>query len=182
MQMDELKLEQDSSGTGATALSRELLEYFPADGLSWPYHRRVHEAYSECFAANDGRRASVEASSLKMLREDLRVAGRTPRERRVAADALSCLEELCAPAVPPRYRARVVRDFTSRRVLGRSDYVLEIHTYSHEPEEMTEELAQHGLHSIQSAHEGCLCLDAEAPPVQPLYPLELGVFESLATR
>jgi hypothetical protein len=47
---------------------------------------------------------------------------------------------------------------------------------------MAEELVQHGFHLIETAHEGCLCLDPTVAPASLIHELHKGVFECLAWR
>lgn len=182
MLMDKIAFEQRASDESRRLFQHALLERFPANGLSWPYARRLHEAYSAYLGSEDDRSNSLEEMLIAWLRKTFVESGGSARERRLAADAKLCLDELCGPTVPAEYKVRIGRDLLSRLALGRSDYMHEIYTYAHEPEEMTDELVRKGFHAVESAHEGCLCLDPEAPHVRPIHPASVDVFESLARR
>lgn len=182
MLLDEIPLERFSAAINEMPLQNILLEHFPSDGLSWPFRRRVQEAYAKYLSCDDHRLQATNDFALKAAREGLARMDNSPREKRRADNILSCLHDLLGPTIPEQYGLRVARDLVSRIALGRSDYIPEIHTYAHEPEEMTEELVRQGFHSIQSALEGCLCLDHDIPPVAPINARKMGVFESVARR
>jgi SAM-dependent methyltransferase len=182
MLLDDLSFERKIDGATAQAVQDELLEEFPNDGLSWPIERRVKQAYGSYSACAAERRSHIDEAALALARRELGRSDRAPGERRKATDALACLYDLCAAGIPHSYKERIARDLVSRMAIGRSEYIQEIHTYAHEPEEMSEEFARHGFHMIQSAHEGCLCLDPSGASVRPLYDLRMNVFESIAWR
>jgi ubiquinone/menaquinone biosynthesis C-methylase UbiE len=83
---------------------------------------------------------------------------------------------------PVDYVGRALADVMARALVGRADYALPLQTHSHEPEEMSAELAKFGFHEILSAPEGCLALDPASAPIQPIYARQLGVYEIVARR
>jgi SAM-dependent methyltransferase len=182
MLLDELVPERTATEGERKSLQRKMLKLFPARGFSLSYARRLERAYAKYLECDDDRRTQLNDAAIALWREELGRSRESARERRQAADALACADDLCAITIPTTYRTRMAKDLVSRFVLARSDFVHKIHTYAHEPEEMTEELVRHGFHSIESAHEGCLCLDAETPLTLPIQPLGFEVFESLALR
>lgn len=102
---------------------------------------------------------------------------------RRATDARRLLETLVADIVPQVYRERIVRDFISRVLAGTSNYSFDVHTYTYEPEDMSELLMRHGFKDIQMASEGGLRLDSAAlqHPL-PIYPRAHGVYETLCIK
>jgi len=182
MLMDTLALECSAAVATKEDAWHRLLQQFPVDGYSGPDSHRIGMAYDLYLKCDDDRRVGLEEAVLVLGHEELTRADGSALRKRQGADALGCMNDLRADTIPSSYRLRMSRDLISRFVLGRSDYTHEIHTYAHEPEEMAEELTRQGFHLIQSAHEGCLCLDSEVPSVQPIYDLRMAVFESLARK
>lgn len=182
MLLDELGFERAIDATTRDALQKELLDAFPNAGAPAPFGFRLYGAYRNYADRADERRAEIDDIALALTRAGLSENWPNAGDGRRAGDALSCLDDLCGPTIPPEYRARIARDAVSRIVLSRSDYVLEVHTYAHEPEEMTEALRHHGFHSIETAHEGCLCLDPSVGSAPLIHELHKGVFECLAWR
>src|SRR5262249_12420979 len=179
--MDELGFEARVEPTVRERFTGELINTFGSGSGSTP-REQISDAHARYLAAaaDDLSRHRLESTVLVGVRDALKDVCANPLLARKAADALLCLDELTSNPVPASYRTRVAADLLARFVLARSCYRLEIHTYSHEPEEMTEELMRHGFHTVQSAFEGCLCLDTDAPPVNPVHDRRRCVFETVA--
>jgi hypothetical protein len=133
--------------------------------------------YENYVEQNDDERRQTDAV---VVSEAETILNKCVPDRKKAAEILSCLDDLLIPGLDREYARRVTQDLASRIVLGRSDYRLLIHTYSHEPSEMEEELDRHGFHSMISAHEGHLIFDKSVPRAEPIYDQRLGVFETIA--
>jgi hypothetical protein len=167
---DDLALETVISDVAREAIQKALVGAFGVSGASSPIGFQLRQAYARYLGCHDERRSTLNEAALALCRNEFSRDWNDGRETRCARDAVACIDELCA------------RDAVSRIALGRSDYVLEVHTYAHEPEEMTEELTQQGFHEIQTAHEGCLSLDPTIAPAPLIHELHKGVFECLAWR
>jgi ubiquinone/menaquinone biosynthesis C-methylase UbiE len=180
--LDEIGFEALVSESFRRQVQDRLVSEFPSGKLIATRETRLSRSYSLfCTASHDNpQRARLSKWVLSQAKACLVALVSNRAIMQKCAAILMCLDELSNSRVPPAYSARIAQDLLSRAVFSRSNYTLEIHTYSHEPEEMTEELRCHGFHEIQSASEGCLCLDPDAPAVKPIYDLRLGVFESLA--
>ena len=105
-----------------------------------------------------------------------------PLRRKRAIDVRRVIKDLTKPYVPTLYRERIVRDFLSRVLTGTGNYSFDVHTYTYEPEDMTEILMQKGFKEILVANEGGLRVDTKAPTAMPIYPRENGVYEVLCTK
>jgi ubiquinone/menaquinone biosynthesis C-methylase UbiE len=182
MLADALSLETVVDNDSRLTLQKELLDVFPTAGAPSPIDFQLRQAYSSYGDCRDERRSRVDETVLALTRGRLSANWPSAGDARRACDALSCLDDLCEPTIPSEYAARIARDAVSRITFGRSDYVFEAHTYAHEPEDMTEELVQRGFHQIETAHEGCLCLDPSVAPAPLIHELHKGVFECLARR
>jgi SAM-dependent methyltransferase len=182
MLADELSLETVIGDVARQTLQKELLSAFPVSGAPAPIDFQLHQAYASYLECRDERWSRLNEAALALCRNEFSRAWPDGRETRCARDALAGIGELCDPPIPPEYKARIARDALGRIVLGRSDYVLEVHTYAHEPEEMTEELVRQGFYGIETAHEGCLCLDPTIAPAPLIHELHKGVFECVAWR
>jgi SAM-dependent methyltransferase len=179
---DDLALETVISDVARETIQKALVRAFGVSGASSPIGFQLRQAYARYLGCHDERRSTLNEAALALCRNEFSRDWNDGRETRCARDAVACIDELCGPTIPPEYKTRIARDAVSRIALGRSDYVLEVHTYAHEPEEMTEELTQQGFHEIQTAHEGCLSLDPTIAPAPLIHELHKGVFECLAWR
>jgi SAM-dependent methyltransferase len=178
--LDEIQFERTVSAELRERMRLEFGAGYAPQGFSSDDAASVSEAYRRFVEGDAPGRTRIENVALDCLKAGLRRAWDAPLSGRKAHDCLLCIEDLLSPTAPPQYRSRIARDALSRLIAGKSDYQELVQTHSHEPEQMTEELLRLGFHSIQSAAEGCLCLDASAPVVAPIFELRLGVFESFA--
>jgi ubiquinone/menaquinone biosynthesis C-methylase UbiE len=80
------------------------------------------------------------------------------------------------------YRRRAVRDLASRLIVGHSDYEIEAHTHSFEPEDMKCILSNIGFCNVVTSSEGTIASGTSAPAVTPIYSSNSGVFEVLGQR
>src|SRR5262249_18779735 len=179
---DAVEIERGIGGGAMGTLQKELLDAFQSAGAPAQIAFQLRQAYGSYADCGDDRRLRMDQTALALTRSELSANWQRASDDRRARNALSCLDDLCGPTIPPEYRARIASDAVSRIVLGRSDYGLEVHTYAHEPEEMTEALVQHGFHSVETAHEGCLCLDPSVAPAPLIHELHKDVFECVAWR
>ena len=182
MLMDELGIERAVSTSARETLQTQLVACFSSAGMSAPVEFQLSRAYASYLECQDERCSVMNDAALALCRGQLYGAWPSGRDMRRAQDALACIDELCGSSIPAEYKSRIARDAVSRMALGGTDYVFETHTYAHEPEEMTEELVQHGFHLIETAHEGCLCLDPNVAPAPLIHELHKGVFECVAWR
>jgi len=123
-----------------------------------------------------------ERALLAMLKQALQQIEGSQREKCKAQDAIHTLDDLCWDQVPPSYRRRILVDFVSRALLRVPDYKYDIHTYTFDPEDMSEVLADLGFSSIEIAAEGVLSVCTGVPDAPALYLRRLGVFEFLCTK
>jgi hypothetical protein len=184
---------------------------FGADGLISLVFRRLDEIELSSFVSSKTRSAAIQLlrtwipgllprfldSPTAMLSRYVAAEGNLPRD--LICQGLALLDvmlsevtkdplrrkraiDVTGPSVPPLYSERLVKDFLSRILTGKSNYSYDVHTYTYEPEDMTELLMQKGFKEILVANEGGLRVDTNVPPVMPIYPRENGVYEVLCTK
>ena len=120
------------------------------------------------------------AAQLDVARQTLKRLSATPNAHRPASDLLDCITDLSTTGIDETYRARIAKDLLSWIANDVEDHEILADTYTFRPEDMTALLSQTGLVNVQSAHEGCLHLNPDAPQARPIYTRSQGVYESVA--
>jgi ubiquinone/menaquinone biosynthesis C-methylase UbiE len=139
---------------------------------------QAEEAIEKYNSASAEARLDFGSKAVAAVRALFATVSASPRDATRLERAIGCLDDVTLHGTSSD-REIIAKDLISRICRARSDYALPYNTHSHDPQDMGQVLADFGFSSINSAPDGCLCIDHSAPSAPPFYQPRQGVFETL---